>query len=47
MHKIIVPPLCKISGFEIWIVGFSYTRKEAEKDVGRFTIVFVAQLFTF
>ena len=29
------------------IVGFSYTRKQAEKDAGRFTIVFVARLFTF
>jgi hypothetical protein len=29
------------------LVGFFYTRKEAEKDVGKFTILFVARLFTF
>ena len=33
MHKIIVPPLSKISGFEFWIVGFFLHKKRIRKKM--------------
>ena len=47
MHKIKVPALSTIKCGRNSLVGLSYTRKDAEKDVGKFIILFVARLFTF